>query len=107
MSSSAWAFGLGAVSELARPNNASAAQTAAFVFSTMLATAHPLVVPMMIDQIGLAGERAAIPELMQIAAGDHPVLREQFVRIKAIEALGRMRAAEAAPAPSKSSADRE
>jgi hypothetical protein len=50
---------------------------------------------MMIDQIGLAGERAAIPELMQIAAGEHPVLREQFVRIKAIEALGRLRAMEA------------
>ncbi len=84
-----------AVSELARPANASAAHTAAFVFATMLASAHPLVVPMMIDQIGLAGERAAIPELMQIAAGEHPVLREQFVRIKAIEALGRLRAMEA------------
>jgi hypothetical protein len=84
-----------AVSELARPANASAAQTAAFVFATVLAHAHPLVVPMMIDQIGLAGERSAIPELMQIASGDHAVLRDQFVRIKAIEALGRLRATEA------------
>jgi hypothetical protein len=84
-----------AVSELSRPANASAAQTAAFIFSSVLATAHPLVVPMMIDQIGLAGERTAIPQLMEIAAGEHPILRDQFVRIKAIEGLGRLRAIEA------------
>jgi len=84
-----------AVSELSRPANASSAQTAAFVFATVLTTAHPLVVPMMIDQIGLAGERTAIPQLMEIASGQHAILREQFVRIKAIEALGRLRAMEA------------
>jgi hypothetical protein len=84
-----------AVSELSRPANASAAQTAAFIFSSVLATAHPLVVPMMIDQIGLAGERTAIPQLMEIAAGEHPILRDQFGRIKAIEGLGRLRAIEA------------
>lgn len=85
-----------AVSELARPSNAACAQTAAFVFSAVLADAHPLVVPMMIDQIGLAQETTAVPQLMEIAAGEHEILRELFVRIKAIEALGRMRAVEAA-----------
>ena len=62
----------------------------------MLADAHPLVVPMMIDQIGLAQETTCVPQLMELAAGEHEVLRDQFVRIKAIEALGRMRAQEAA-----------
>jgi len=85
-----------AVSELARPVNAASAQSAAFVFSAVLADAHPLVVPMMIDQIGIAQETAAVPQLMEIAAGEHDVLRDQFVRIKAIEALGRMRAKDAA-----------
>jgi len=85
-----------AVSELARPSNAACAQTAAFVFSAVLADAHPLVVPMMIDQIGLGQETTAVPQLMEIAAGEHEILRELFVRIKAIEALGRMRAVEAA-----------
>jgi len=33
---------------------------------------------------------------MEIAAGEHDILRDQFVRIKAIEALGRMRAQDAA-----------
>jgi PilZ domain len=85
-----------AVSELARPANVACAQSAAFVFSAVLADAHPLVVPMMIDQIGLAQETAAVPQLMEIAAAEHDVLRDQFVRIKAIEALGRMRAQDAA-----------
>ncbi|GAC1631598.1 MAG: hypothetical protein NVS9B14_03650 [Candidatus Acidiferrum sp.] len=85
-----------AVSELSRPANAASSQSAAFVFSAILADAHPLVVPMMIDQIGLAMESTAVPQMMEIAAGEHDLLRDQFVRIKAIEALGRMRANEAA-----------
>jgi hypothetical protein len=85
-----------AVSELSRPVNSASAQSAAFVFSALLADAHPLVVPMMIDQIGLAQETTSVPQLMEIAAGEHEALRDQFVRIKAIEALGRMRAREAA-----------
>jgi hypothetical protein len=85
-----------AVSELSRPNNSASAVSTAFVFSAILADAHPMVVPMMIDQIGLAQEATAVPQLMEIAAGEHEVLRDQFVRIKAIEALGRLRASEAA-----------
>lgn len=84
-----------AVSELARPANAASAQSSASVFSAVLADAHPFVVPMMIDQIGLAQETTSIPQLMEIAAGEHEILRDQFVRTKAIEALGRMRAQEA------------
>jgi hypothetical protein len=85
-----------AVSELSRPSNSASAQSAAFVFSAILADAHPMVVPMMIDQIGMSQETTAVPQLMEIAAGEHDVLRDQFVRIKAIEALGRMHASEAA-----------
>src|SRR5437899_5275462 len=84
-----------AVSELSRPANSASTHSAAFVFSAILADAHPLVVPMMIDQIGLAQETTAVAQLMEIAAGEHEILRDQFVRIKAIEALGRMRATEA------------
>ena len=83
-----------AVSELSRPANAASIQSSAFIFSAILADAHPLVVPMMIDQIGLAMETTAVPQMMEIAAGEHDILRDQFVRIKAIEALGRMRATE-------------
>jgi hypothetical protein len=85
-----------AVGELSRSNNSASASTTARVFSALLPNAHPMVVPMMIDQIGLAQETTAVPQLMEIAAGEHGVLRDQFVRIKAIEALGRMGASEAA-----------
>ena len=85
-----------AISELSRPASSASAQSSAFVFAAILADAHPMVVPMMIDQIGLAQETTAVPHLMEIAAGEHEVLRDQFVRIKAIEALGRMRCYEAA-----------
>ncbi len=84
-----------AVSELSRPANSPSAQSTAFVFSAILQDAHPLVVPMMIDQIGIGQEATAVPLLMEIAAGEHETLRDQFVRIKAIEALGRLRAVEA------------
>jgi PilZ domain len=84
-----------AVSELARPANSPSVQSTAFVFSAILQDAHPLVVPMMIDQIGIGQEATAVPLLMEIAAGEHETLRDQFVRIKAIEALGRLRAVEA------------
>ena len=96
-----------AVSELTRPSNSASAQSAGFVFSAILADAHPLVVPMMIDQIGLAQEITAVPQLMEIAAGEHESLRDQFVRIKAIEALGRMRAPDAAELLRTLSAKRE
>src|SRR5207244_4642277 len=69
-----------AVSELSRPSNSSSAMSTAFVFSAILADAHPMVVPMMIDQLGLAQETTAVPQLMEIAAGEHEVLRDQFVR---------------------------
>jgi PilZ domain len=84
-----------AVSELSRPANSPSVQSTAFVFSAILQDAHPLVVPMMIDQIGIGLETTAVPLLMEIAAGEHETLRDQFVRIKAIEALGRLRALEA------------
>jgi PilZ domain len=84
-----------AVSELSRPANSPSAQSTAFVFSAILQDAHPLVVPMMIDQIGIGQEDTAVPLFMEIAAGEHDTLRDQFVRIKAIEALGRLRALEA------------
>ena len=85
-----------AVSEISRPANATSARSAAFIFSALLGDAHPLVVPMMIDHIGLAQELSAVPQLMDIAAGGHETLRDQYVRIKSIEALARMRITEAA-----------
>jgi hypothetical protein len=84
-----------AVSELARAVNGMPSPSVAFAFAATLEDAHPLVAPMMIDAIGMAQEETAVPMLIDIAAGKHPVLRDLFLRIKAIEALGRMRVEEA------------
>src|SRR2546427_336403 len=53
-----------AVSEVARAANPASAGSVAFVFSAILADAHPLVVPMMIDQIGVANQVSAVPRLI-------------------------------------------
>jgi hypothetical protein len=64
-------------------------------FLEALPQAHPLVVPMLLDDVGLrAGElrsvSRAVPVLTEIAAGLNDRLKDVFVRIKAIEALGRI-----------------
>ena len=82
-----------AVAELTRLGTRSTAGA----FLRTVTEAHPLVVPMMLDQIGLAQEMSAVPLLLEIAAGQIARLQDIFIRIKAIEALGRMRAKEAAP----------
>lgn len=81
-----------AVGELVRLNTPGCARA----FLATLEHAHPLVVPMMLDEIGLARETAALALLLEIAAGHKERLKEVYVRIKAVEALGRLRAAEAA-----------
>lgn len=84
-----------AVSELVSAGGPEAVglQACARTFLTSVPHAHPLVVPMMLDQIGLAKEKAAVPMLMEIAAGKEERLKDVFVRIKAVEALGRIGAA--------------
>lgn len=85
-----------AVAELSRCDAAKKIEGVARVFAAVLPEAHPLVAPMMLDEIGLAGELDAVPLLSEIAAGNVESLRDVYIRIKAIEALGRLRAASAA-----------
>ncbi len=86
-----------AATELMKWTNPPVAAATAQAFLATLAEAHAMVVPCMIDHLGIAHETAAVPTLLQIAAGEHPMLRDIYLRIKAIEALGRMRVQEAAP----------
>ncbi|HUK31608.1 MAG TPA: hypothetical protein VLV89_10880, partial [Candidatus Acidoferrum sp.] len=85
-----------AVAELTRRDGANKANGVARLFAAVLPEAHALVAPMMLDEIGLAGESGAVPLLCEIAGGNLPALRDVFIRIKAIEALGRLRARQAA-----------
>ncbi len=85
-----------AVAELTRRDASTPAAGVARAFAELLPDAHPLVVPVMLDEIGISGEVSAVPLLCKIASGSLEQLRDVFIRIKAIEALGRLRAAEAA-----------
>jgi hypothetical protein len=98
MASWEWSLQDLAVTELMKWTNPPVVAAAAQAFHAALTDAHAMVVPCMIDHLGLAHESAAIPKLLTIAKGEHLVLRDIYFRIKAIEALGRMHVAEAAPA---------
>jgi PilZ domain len=85
-----------AVTELARQTAPALRLQVATGFLDLLRDAHLLVTPGMIDHIGLVGDSSAVPRLMEIAIGDAERFGDVFIRIKAIEALGRMKASSAA-----------
>jgi hypothetical protein len=54
----------------------------------------PLVMPLVIDEIGVTANREALSRLLTIADGDLPIGSGQYLRVKAVEALGRIPATE-------------
>ena len=54
----------------------------------------PLVMPLVVDEIGMTGDRETLGRLLTLADGDLPAGSSQFLRVKAIEALGRLEAPE-------------
>src|SRR6266850_739283 len=54
----------------------------------------PLVMPLVIDEIGVAADREALGKLLTIADGDLPAGASAYLRVKAVEALGRIHARE-------------
>jgi len=55
----------------------------------------PLVMPLAIDEIGVAGDREALGRLLTIVDGDLPAGGGTYLRVKAVEAVGRINAPEA------------
>jgi len=60
----------------------------------ILEHADPLVMPLVVDEIGMTGEREALGRLLTLADGDLPTGAAPFLRVKALEALGRLQAPE-------------
>jgi hypothetical protein len=58
----------------------------------------PLVMPMVIDEIGVTADREALGRLMNIVDGDLPPGAGPFLRVRAAEALGRIQAPESVAA---------
>jgi len=56
----------------------------------------PMVLPLALDEIGMCGDQDTAPKLLRLAEGDIMPEASDYLRVKAIEALGRMRASTAA-----------
>ena len=51
-----------------------------------------MVLPLALDEIGMCGDQGTAPKLLRLAEGDILPQGSDYLRVKAIEALGRMRA---------------
>jgi hypothetical protein len=63
----------------------------------LLEVLDPLVLPQAIDEIGMSGDTTAVPPLMVIAEAGETQGRSPLLQLKAVESLGRLRAADAVP----------
>jgi hypothetical protein len=88
-------FPRAAQDKIVRQLAASGAQGRCRVFLAILDHVDPLVMPLVVDEIGMTGDREALGRMLTIADGDLPVNAAPFLRVKAIEALGRLDATEA------------
>jgi len=86
-----------AVSELSRWTLPAVSRAVTRAFLAVVAEAHHLVVPCIIDHLGVEQEFSAVPLLLKVAGGEYAGLRDIYFRIKAVEALGRMRVTDAGP----------
>jgi hypothetical protein len=63
----------------------------------LLEILDPLVLPQALDEIGMSGDRTAVPPLVVIAEAGETHGRSPLLQVKAVESLGRLREAEAVP----------
>jgi len=63
----------------------------------LLEILDPLVIPQAIDEIGMSGDRSAVPPLMVIAEAGEAQGRSPLLQLKAVESLGRLRETDAVP----------
>jgi len=87
-------FSPAAQDRIVRQVSASGAERRCHILLELLDHVDPLVMPLVIDEIGVAGDREALGKLLTVADGDLPVGGSEFLRVKAIEALGRIHAPE-------------
>src|SRR5712664_2957040 len=81
---------------MVRQISASGAPRRCHILLELLDHVDPLVTPLLIDEIGVTADREALGRLLTIAAGDLPPNGGAYLRVKAIEALGRIHATESA-----------
>ena len=63
----------------------------------LLEILDPLVLPQAIDEIGMSGDRTAVPPLVVMAEAGEAQGRSALIQLKAVESLGRLRENDAVP----------
>lgn len=91
-------FPRGAQDRIMRQLSASGAHGRCRILLKLLDHVDPLLMPMVIDEIGVTADREALGRLMNIVDGDLPAGSGPFLRVRAAEALGRINAPESAAA---------
>jgi hypothetical protein len=81
-----------------RQLSASGAPGRCRILLKLLDHVDPLVMPLVIDEIGIAADREALGRLMNIVDGDLPAGAGPFLRVRAAESLGRIHAPESVAA---------
>jgi hypothetical protein len=79
---------------IVRQISSSGAPARCRILLELLDHVDPLIMPLVIDEIGVSGDREALGRLLTIVDGDLPVGSGPYLQVKAIEALGRIHAPE-------------
>src|SRR5437773_1610063 len=87
-------FPRAAQDRMVRQISASGASRRCHILLEILDHTDPLIMPLVIDEIGVAADREALGKLLTIADGDLPTGGGPYLRVKAVEALGRINAPE-------------
>ncbi len=91
-------FTRNAQDRMVRQISASGAPARCRILLDILDHVDPLVMPLVIDEIGITSDREALGRLLTIVDGDLPIGSGQYLRVKAVEALGRIPATESVAA---------
>jgi hypothetical protein len=67
------------------------------LLANILDQLDPSAAPLAIDEMGMSGDEDLAPLLLRVAEGELASLNSEYLRVKAIEALGRLRAAPGIP----------
>ena len=89
-------FPRGAQDRTVRQVSASGAPSRCAILLKLLDHVEPVLMPLVVDEIGVTGDRDAIGRLLTIVDGDLPAGGGPFLQVKAIEAIGRIHAPESA-----------
>jgi hypothetical protein len=68
------------------------------ILLSVLDHVDPMIMPLVVDEAGMTEEREALGRLLTLADGDLPTGAAPYLRVKAVEALGRVKAPESANA---------